>query len=88
MNDVLRFKGEPYVHGHLARAFYHRLLRDNNVPLVLPAGYRINCPVIRNTRIDSAYPETEKSTAATVFWFRGIGVAEVTDGTTGKFLEE
>jgi hypothetical protein len=80
------------VYGHLTRAFYHRIQRDNKqldaAFLELPPGYRINCPVIRHTTVGKCSPESEKSTAVSVVWHSGAKSAEVIDGTTGTFSED
>jgi len=57
-------------------------------PLVLPKGFRINCPVIGHTVVGRMVQETEKSTAVTMSWFRGAPRVDVIDGTAGHLLDE
>ena len=70
------------------RAFYHRVLRDDQTVLELPSGFEVRCPLINHTIIGKCGQETEKSTAVTVLWHRGIKCSEVLDGTIGSFSED
>ena len=80
--------GDTYVYGHVSRALYFRLVRDEDAPLQLPSTFHATCPEFFHTKIGTCGQETEKSTAVAVVWHTGIAKAEVLDGTAGKFVEE
>jgi len=80
--------GDPFVHGHIARALYDRLRVADINSLVLPKGFHVNCPVIGHTTVSRTVQETEKSTAVTMSWFRGAPRVDVIDGTAGHLLDE
>lgn len=82
--------GENFQEQHLTRAIYKRILTDDTISLIakLPRGFIVNKPQIfySNVTLNCQY-DSEKSSAWSTVWFKGLIKAEVYDGTTGVFLK-
>ena len=76
--------GLLYDHGHLSRAVCCRLSHgEPDISNSLPAGFRINHPLLGRVTTYDPPRETQKTKELSMNWVLGDRQVELTDGTKG-----